>query len=54
MTFSASFGIVPSLGRYFLPEQGKVAGQGRFAVLGYDLWKTQYGVTGLYSDARFV
>jgi len=41
--FFRVLGIVPSLGRTFLPEEGKVSGRDTVAILGYDFWNTQYG-----------
>jgi predicted permease len=44
--FFSLLGIVPSLGRTFLPEEGKGTVKDRVAVLGNDFWKNQYGGDG--------
>jgi len=36
-------GIVPSLGRTFLPEEGNAPGRAPVAILGHAFWNTQYG-----------
>jgi predicted permease len=41
--FFRALGITPSLGRFFLPGEGKVPGRDLIAVLGYGFWNTEYG-----------
>lgn len=41
--FSQILGVVPSLGRSFLPDEGKIRGRDRIAILGYDFWRNQCG-----------
>ncbi|HZU25346.1 MAG TPA: ABC transporter permease, partial [Bryobacteraceae bacterium] len=36
-------GVTPVLGRDFLPEETKVPGRNPVAILGYDLWKSEFG-----------
>ncbi len=47
MTVSEGFfhvlGVEPILGRDFLPEETQVAGRNPVVILGYDLWKNQFG-----------
>ena len=41
--FFSGLGVVPLLGRAFLPNEGEVAGSDPVAVLGYDFWKNKFG-----------
>jgi predicted permease len=41
--FFSVLGVAPSLGRAFLPEEGKVPGRDRVVILGHDFWRTSYG-----------
>src|ERR1019366_9032836 len=40
--FFGVLGIAPSVGRAFQPQEGKVSGRDRVAILGYGYWDTQY------------
>jgi putative ABC transport system permease protein len=40
--FFSTLGIVPALGRTFLPEEGDVSSHDPIAILGYDFWASQY------------
>ena len=41
--FFRVLGIVPVIGRSFLPDEGLTPGRDRVAILGYDFWDSQYG-----------
>ncbi len=41
--FFSGLGVVPLLGRAFLPNEGEVAGSDPVAILGYDFWKSKLG-----------
>ena len=43
--FFRVLGIQPSVGRTFLPEEGRVASRDRIAILGYSFWQAQYGAS---------
>jgi predicted permease len=41
--YFAVLGVQPALGRFFLPAEDSVLDRDAVAVLGYDLWRTQFG-----------
>lgn len=41
--YFAVLGVRPQLGRFFLPAEDSVPDRDAVAVLGYDLWRTQFG-----------
>ncbi len=41
--FFRVLGVAPSLGREFVPDEGKIPDRDRIAILGYDFWRNEFG-----------
>ena len=49
--FFEFFEARPALGRFFLPDEDVIAGGSNVAVLGFDLWSTEYGARDVIGES---